>query len=263
MVDAHALQQRGGLARRRRTRRPSACRGRGRCRRPRWITSWSVGCRSRVADELAVDLEVVERQVLEVVEGAEAGAEVVEREAAAEVGEALGERARAARCSRPRAVSVISKMRSPGSTRVRAQLASISSGSSGVGQRAAGQVDLQAQGAAGCAAISSIARCARPSGRCSRSGRSARPSGGTASGGIRSPSVLRHADQQLVRWTRRLARSRIGCAWSTNRSSLERVADPARPGQPRPRRAEAAVGEYERVAVAARLLGRVHREVRR
>ena len=38
-----------------------------------------------VLDELAVDLDVVERQVLEVVEGAEAGAEVVQREAAAVV----------------------------------------------------------------------------------------------------------------------------------------------------------------------------------
>ena len=52
-----------------------------------WMTSWSVAVGAAVADELAVDLEVVERQVLEVVERAEAGAEVVEREAAAEVGE--------------------------------------------------------------------------------------------------------------------------------------------------------------------------------
>ena len=44
-----------------------------------------------VADELAVDLEVVEGQVLEVVEGAEAGAEVVEGEVAAQLGQALGE----------------------------------------------------------------------------------------------------------------------------------------------------------------------------
>src|SRR3954469_6844686 len=42
----------------------------------------------RVADELAVDLQVVERQVLEVVERAEARTEVVEGEAAAEVGQA-------------------------------------------------------------------------------------------------------------------------------------------------------------------------------
>ena len=47
-----------------------------------------------VGDELAVDLQVVERQVLEVVEGAEAGAEVVEREAAAELAQPVGERAR-------------------------------------------------------------------------------------------------------------------------------------------------------------------------
>ena len=53
-----------------------------------------------VADELAVDLEVVKREVLEVVEGAEAGAEVIEREPAAELGEAIGERRPRGRCSR-------------------------------------------------------------------------------------------------------------------------------------------------------------------
>src|SRR5215217_7923717 len=47
------------------------------------------------AHELAVDLEVVERQVLEVVEAREGGAEVVEREAAAELVEAGGELLRA------------------------------------------------------------------------------------------------------------------------------------------------------------------------
>ena len=44
-----------------------------------------------VLDEFAVDLDVVEWQVLEVVEGAEAGAEVIEREAAAEVAQVLRE----------------------------------------------------------------------------------------------------------------------------------------------------------------------------
>ena len=55
--------------------------------------SWSVAAVAQLLDELAVDLEDVERQVLEVVERAEAGAEVVERELAAEVGERCGERA--------------------------------------------------------------------------------------------------------------------------------------------------------------------------
>ena len=55
-----------------------------------------------VGDELAVDLQVVERQVLEVVEGAEAGAEVVEREAAADA-RAAARRTRArGGCSPPR-----------------------------------------------------------------------------------------------------------------------------------------------------------------
>ena len=55
------------------------------------MTSWSVRLLEAARDELAVDLQVVERQVLEVVERAEARAEVVEREAAAELREALGE----------------------------------------------------------------------------------------------------------------------------------------------------------------------------
>src|SRR4051794_15520882 len=49
------------------------------------------GVAGAVAHELAVDLEVVEREVLEVVERAEAGAEVVQGEAAAELGEPPGE----------------------------------------------------------------------------------------------------------------------------------------------------------------------------
>jgi hypothetical protein len=48
-----------------------------------------------MAHELAVDLQEVERQVLEVVEGAEPGAEVVQREPAAEAGEPVGEGTRA------------------------------------------------------------------------------------------------------------------------------------------------------------------------
>jgi hypothetical protein len=50
------------------------------------------GVGGAVADVLAVDLEVVERQVLEVIERAEAGAEVIEREPAAELGYAVSER---------------------------------------------------------------------------------------------------------------------------------------------------------------------------
>src|SRR3954454_7768037 len=50
--------------------------------------------RGQLADEVAVDLQIVERQVLQVVERAEASAEVVECECAAELAEALGEAAR-------------------------------------------------------------------------------------------------------------------------------------------------------------------------
>jgi hypothetical protein len=45
--------------------------------------------------ELAVDLQIIKRQMLEVVEGAEPSAEVVEREPAAELGQTVGERGRA------------------------------------------------------------------------------------------------------------------------------------------------------------------------
>ena len=48
-------------------------------------TSWSMGCCGEAADEVAVDLDVVERQALEVGEGRAAGAEVVEGQAAAAV----------------------------------------------------------------------------------------------------------------------------------------------------------------------------------
>src|SRR5207248_9571611 len=43
------------------------------------------GASRRVPDELTVDLEVVERQVLQVVEGAKASAEVIECEAATDI----------------------------------------------------------------------------------------------------------------------------------------------------------------------------------
>ena len=56
----------------------------------------------QVLDELAVDLQVVELEVLEVVEGGEAGAEVVEREAAARGRGARGRTAWRGRRSRSR-----------------------------------------------------------------------------------------------------------------------------------------------------------------
>ena len=75
----------------RRTRRPCACRARGRSRPPphdSWFV-WLV----QVANELAVDLEDVEGRVLEVVERGESRAEVVEAKLAAQPAtgcEALG-----------------------------------------------------------------------------------------------------------------------------------------------------------------------------
>ena len=67
-----------------------------------------------VLDELAVDLDVVKRQMLEVVEGAEAGAEVVQREPAATIAQPLAN-AWAWVMFATAAVSVTSKMRREGS----------------------------------------------------------------------------------------------------------------------------------------------------
>ena len=113
----------------------------------------------QLRDELAVDLQVVERQVLEVVEGAEAGAEVVEREAAAELAQPLGELARAARMLAIAAVSVTSKIRPPGSTPVARELASMSVGQLAVADRAAPDrlTSRRSRVPRACSAISSIA----------------------------------------------------------------------------------------------------------
>ena len=47
-------------------------------------TSWSFGELGQPADEVAVDLQITEGEVLEVLEGAEAGPEVIERDRTAE-----------------------------------------------------------------------------------------------------------------------------------------------------------------------------------
>ena len=57
-------------------------------------TSWSVGA-AEVGDELAVDLQVVKLEMLEVVEGREAGAEVIQCELATERLQLLRKRATA------------------------------------------------------------------------------------------------------------------------------------------------------------------------
>ncbi len=83
VVDPELPQHARSWARRRRTRRSSArpCRA----RRRRAPHDQLIGARGgQAADEVAVDLQVAEGQVLEVLEGAEAGAEVVERHRAAE-----------------------------------------------------------------------------------------------------------------------------------------------------------------------------------
>ena len=61
-----------------------------------------VGGARQAADEVAVDLQVAKRQVLEVLEGAEARAEVIERDRAAERLHAGAERPARAPCRRSR-----------------------------------------------------------------------------------------------------------------------------------------------------------------
>ena len=85
----------------------------------------------RSRDELAVDLQQVERQVLEVVERGEAGAEVVERELAAELADRRWRSAGRGRCSRSRRSPSTSKQRPLPSRAVRGERAAMRSGSSG------------------------------------------------------------------------------------------------------------------------------------
>ena len=84
----------------------------------------------QVADEVTVDLEEVERQVLEVVEGAEAGAEVVERETAPEPAQGRGELTRLRHVGGRRCLAHLEDRRR-GSTACSATVASIICGISG------------------------------------------------------------------------------------------------------------------------------------
>ena len=77
----------------------------------------------QVTDEVDVDLEVLGRKSLEVGEAGEAGSEVVQSEAAAELDQPLGERASPRSMFCITAVSVISKTRLLGIGPVLAQLA--------------------------------------------------------------------------------------------------------------------------------------------
>ena len=111
-----ALEHVAVSPRRRRTRRWSCLPmpfGDG--RRWRSTTSWSMGCCSEAADEVAVDLDVVERQALEVGEGPEAGAEVVEGQRQPRCVQAAAAKTFAASMLLIAAVSVSSKTRHEGS----------------------------------------------------------------------------------------------------------------------------------------------------
>ena len=99
------------------------------------------GVGGAVAHELAVDLDEVEGQVLEVVEGAEARPEVVQREAAAELAELLGEGARRGDVvDRGGLGDLEDQLRRV--DRGEAQLAADVLGELGIAQRVAGDVDL-------------------------------------------------------------------------------------------------------------------------
>ena len=98
-----------------------------------------------VQNELAVDLEIAEWQIFEVVEAAEARAEVVERERAPEV-ESRSANSRAVLRLATAAVSVTSKVSWDGSTPGdSARRCSMNSRKSGVSHRDSGQVHLEGQ----------------------------------------------------------------------------------------------------------------------
>ena len=146
------------------------------------------------------------------------------------------------------AVSVISKMSWRGSTPVRSSSRSMSASKRGVADRAAREVDLERQLAAGarCSAIRRDRLRRRPSGRSPGSGRSARRSWRKRAGGISSPCSSRIRSSSSYWRDSPVARSTIGCACSTKRSLVERVADALAPrsGAPRSARRRGSCAAY-------------------
>ena len=164
------------------------------------------------------------------------------------------------------AVSVTSKIRPRGSTprarRARRAMSSVSRGSRiDLRREVDREVGVGARRAALARAAGSPA--ARPSGRSPRPGRSARRRRGTCPGGIRSPFVADHPQQQLVARGRGRPCADRRSAGRGGRSGPRRAPrGSARPTSGAPRSALAVGSRVEDgEAVAAGLLGVVHRDV--
>ena len=217
-------------------------------------TSWLVWLVDEVLDELAVDLQVVERQVLEVVERGEAGAEVVERELAADLAQPLHERLRLGDVHDRRRLGDLEDELAgvdAGAAEIRSAMNSSIGGSVTDVRR---QVHLEADVATEPLLLGEQARPPgrRPSDRCARRGRGARRRTRKVPGGIRSSSSSSMRSKQLV--------AMLGLAdQRQDRLGVqhEAIASRAPPRSAAPRRGSSASA---RVATSARRTRRVGRD---
>ena len=186
-------------------------------------TREAAGLSVTVAHELHVDLQIVDREVLDVGEAAVAGAEVVQRDLAAQSRcRQLGELRRRRPGRTASAVSVISNTIAAGSAPDCSMQRSMWSRMRPVADRVGGDVDLRRDGAS----RGDLDRIAgSPSGRCRRSARSARRPPGRAPG-----AADRSRPARACAAAARAGRSR---RWRCPRSAARR----ARAGPRRSRRA--------------------------
>ena len=222
----------------------------------------STSLRGQVLDELAVELDVAHRQVLEVVERPEPGAEVVEREAAAEVGQAAGE------------LGGLGHVRDRGRLGdLEDQLGRVDRGALELALDHPQQLRVADHGLA--AEVDSDLRDRRPSTRpiswiaratTQRSiawispKRSA--AGRNAPGRDQLPALALHAQQQLAVLDLAGGELEDRLQVQDEAIAVERVLDPLGPGQLRHRARLARLGRgVDHDPVAAGGLGRVHREV--
>ena len=216
--------------------------------------------RDAAAHELAVDLEVVEGEVLEVVERGEGGAEVVEREAAAEPGESVRELLRARDVGhRGRLGDLEDHLRRV--DLVRAQLVLDQRQQLGVAGRAAGDVDLEGQPAAAAVLVGQHRDRAGDDPAVDRPDQVVALGGGQE-GGRRDQLAERVAQPQqqleLAGVAGREVHDRLRL--QDEAVLVEAVADHVRPRDAAVRGGAPGRPVGDR-AVAARLLGLVHREV--
>ena len=176
------------------------------------------GVGQAMGDELAVDLEVVEGQVLQVVEAAEPGAEVVEGEGAAECRQAVGELAGSAEVGDGRGLGDLERELGRVDTWRLGEAPFDEREQIGVAHRDAGQVDLERQGrwSAWVASAAMAWSTTHRSMRLISPNFSATPR--NVAGLMISPSSSIIRSNSSWRVIVRVARSMIGWANSVNRS---------------------------------------------